>query len=443
MLDSVSAERLSCYGYDRQTTPNIDLFSERATQYDTAIANSSWTVPVHGTLFTGAYPSEHGANAKHKELSVPADRTLAGQLSQNGYRTVGLSTNPWVATDFGYDTGFDEFEDVRPQLPFDTARPQELYQRLDEGNYWGSWRSKYEALRWALEGNPITRMINVAYDRRQKNRYATADELNKKALSWIDDNEERPFFMFLNYMDAHEPYNPDTEYISKFRDESCSVDVDWHLKSLGHSHSEAELDCVNDQYDACLNYLDYQISLLLDGLEDRDILNETVVVLTADHGKCLGEHGYLGVGTYLYDELIEVPLIISHQRESESYLPTEYVSQIDIHSMILQTAGIETESNPIDGVISETLGPHQDVDKSDHYVPKEGLRRIDHRGYTLVEDQHTKEEQTRDSIPENVREEMMNLIMEQKQNREIINMNSEAKEITDDVKKHLEELGYR
>jgi arylsulfatase len=249
--------------------------------------------------------------------------------------------------------------------------------------------------------------------------------------------------MFLNYMDAHEPYNPDTEYLSKFRDAPCSVDVDWHLKSLGHTHSDSELDCINDLYDACLNYLDYQISLLFDGLEDRGILDETVVVLTADHGKCLGEHGYLGVGTYLYDELVEIPLIISHHGESESYLPAEYISQIDVHSMILQTAGIETEWRPIDGVISETLGPHQDVDKGDHYVPKEGLQRIDHRGYTLIENQHTEQEQPPDNTPEDVRKEMTNLMQEQKQNRRSLSTQSTAKQINDDVKRHLEELGYR
>ncbi|WP_276278581.1 sulfatase [Haloarcula regularis] len=376
VMDSVSADRLSCYGYHRSTTPEIDAFAENSTVYENAIANSSWTVPTHGTLFTGRCPSEHGAHACHKRFSVPDSYALAGRLSDNGYRTVGLSTNPWISTDFDYDTGFDDFQDVRVPLPFDTKRPRELYQRIDDEDYEGL-RKYVEAGKWAFEGNPIKRTLNTIYDRRQQDNYANADVLNDRVATWLEQNGDRPFFMFLNYMDAHEPYNPPEEYLSKFRKGDCSADIAWHLRSLNEKYSSNETECINDRYDACLNYLDERIGDLIELLKKRGMADDTVVILTADHGKCLGEHDYMGVGTFLYDELVQIPLIISHPGESEPKTVSEYVCQIDIHNMILRLAGVEHTRGHQDGVISETLGPHQDVTVHDQTLPEQGLRRIE------------------------------------------------------------------
>jgi arylsulfatase A-like enzyme len=441
VMDSVSAGRLSCYGYERQTTPNLDAFAEDSMQFENAIANSSWTVPSHGSLFTGSLPSEHGANARHKRFSVPADRTLAGRLSSHGYRTVGLSANPWVATDFGYDAGFDEFVDVRLPLPFDSNRPGGLYQRIREGQYEGA-RKYVEAARWALEGNPIKRTINTLYDRRQSDGYANGQALNERVSDWLASKDDLPFFMFLNYMDAHEPYNPSEEYLSEFRDDDCSVDVSWHLRSLNDQYSDREIECINDKYDACLRYLDNKIADLLQTFRRHKIGDETLVIITADHGKCLGEHDYVGVGTFLHEELIKIPLIVSPAGGVISKSVCDDVSLIDIHDIILQAAGIESTRHRFDAVISETLGPHQDVTVREQELPEGGLRRLERDGRVLLRDCATGDLMGSNHLSEAEQAELEEIEDDYLRHRELLMTEEKERQMDPDVKNQLEELGY-
>lgn len=440
VLDSVSANRLSCYGYDRPTTPNLDEFAARSVRYENALANASWTVPAHGTLFTGLHPSEHGAHARHKRLPIRGERTLAGRLSENGYQTVGLSTNPWIATEFDYDSGFDEFEDVKVPLPFEGNRPDELYQRIRDGEYQGL-RKYLEAARWAFDGNPLKRVVNSAYDRRHQDYYADADVLNNRVSRWLDVLENRPFFMFLNYMDAHEPYNPSREYLTRFRADDCDVDVSWHLRSLNEEYTAAEKDCINDRYDACLSYLDERIGQLLEELESRDLFEETLIIVTSDHGKCLGEHEYMGVGTFLYDELVQVPLLISPATETEPGVERELVSHIDVHDMILRAIGTdELESAP--GVISETMGPHQDVDVNDRELPESGLRRVNYDGNVMIRDVGTGEITRPDSSEFEGRAQLERIEEKFLQERQEASRTAEATEMDADVENQLQQLGY-
>jgi len=441
VMDSVSAGRLSCYGYERQTTPNIDAFAEDSMRYKNVVANSSWTVPSHGSLFTGSLPSEHGANARHKRFSVPAGRTLAGRLSSHGYRTVGFSANPWVATDFGYETGFDEFVDVRIPLPFNSPRPGRLYQRIREGRYEGA-RKYVEAARWALEGNPVKRTVNLLSDRRQSDAYASGQVLNEHVSKWLAANDDSPFFMFLNYMDAHEPYNPSEEYLSEFRDNDCAVDVSWHLRSLDDEYSKLEIECINDKYDACLRYLDDRIADLLDTFQRYGIKDDTLIIVTADHGKCLGEHDYLGVGTFLYDELIKIPLIISPASGIISESVCDDVSLIDVHDIILRAAGIESTRHRFEAVISETLGPHQDVTVRDYELPKCGLRRLENDGRVLIRDCATGDLIGTYHLSESGITELEEIESDYLHNREKIGNEECEKQMDPNVKNHLEELGY-
>lgn len=444
VMDSVSRERLSCYGYDRQTTPNIDAFAKESVVYRNTIANSSWTVPAHGTLFTGRHPSEHGAHANHKQFAVPTEQTLAEKLSNEGYKTVGLSTNPWIATDFGYHNGFDDFNDIRPLQPFGTKRPQELLQRISEMEYEGV-RKYLEAAKWTLEGNPMARAINLLYYRNQPTSYADAEVLNEKISTWLDQTDERPFFMFLNYMDAHEPYNPSEEYLSKFREGDCSADIAWHLHSLNKTYSDTDIQCISDKYDACLNYLDNHLGNLFELLKERNIEDDTMIILTADHGKCLGEHNYMGVGTYLYDKLINLPLIISYPGENRLEEVSDFTDQIDIHYMILRSAGVEQERDQPGSIISETLGPHQDVNitkSMDDKIPEQGLRRVNNNGETFIRDVETDEIIQSSFDSDNIEPTLAMIESKYLQRREEISVETDEKEMDDDVKNQLEQLGY-
>jgi arylsulfatase A-like enzyme len=440
VMDSVSAERLSCYGYHRRTTPRIDEIASESTVYEHAVANSSWTVPTHGTLFTGQYPSEHGAHAEHKHFSVDPEHTLAGRLSATGYRTVGFSTNPWISTDFDYDAGFDEFENIRIPLPFDSTHPRSLFQRFNPKD--SRFRKFLQAARWAFEGNPVTRTINTVHYRRYLQSYADADVLNDRVKSWLEtNNSERPFFMFLNYMDAHEPYNPLWKYLSEFRDRDCSADISWHLDSLNERYSESEIECINDLYDASLRYLDERIGELYDLLKARGLADETLIVLTADHGKCLGEQDYMGVGTFLYDELVRIPLIVAVPDRLELSPLSMPVSQVDINHLIRDVAGIPTPEVNKDGAYSETVAPHQEGLSSECQLPRKGLRRIDHGGATLVRDVATGETKLKGDPSSTRVDELKQL--EQKYVEQLDQAkNQGSTEIDSKVRDHLTELGY-
>jgi arylsulfatase A-like enzyme len=303
-------------------------------------------------------------------------------------------------------------------------------------------RKYLEAAKWTLEGNPITRAVNLLHYRQQEASYADADVLNHEVSTWLDQTDERPFFMFLNYMDAHEPYNPSEEDLSKFRKGSCSVDIAWHLRSLNETYSDPEVECINDKYDACLNFLDNRVENLFKLLKDHNIEDETMIILTADHGKCLSQNNYMGVGTFLYDELINVPLIISLPGENKSRTESDYTDQIDLHNMILRSAGIEQERDQLDGIISETLGPHQDVTVTGRQLPKQGLRRINQNGHTFIRDVETDEiiqSSFNSDESESTLEQIEKKYLHQ---RESIGNETDEKKMDDDVKNQLEQLGY-
>ncbi|WP_254279326.1 sulfatase [Haloarcula marina] len=404
VLDSVFAARCSGHGYDRETTPELDALATEGLDYRNAYANGSWTVPTHGTMFTGRYPSEHGAHADHRQFDVPADETLAGRLSTAGYDTVGLSTNPWVTSEFGFDAGFDTFESVRVPLPFpDAGHPRSILKELGERGLTGF--AKYRRFaEWAADGNPVKRTVNALSFRRDPDPHADAAVLNDRVAAWLEDAGADPFFMFLNYMDAHEPFSPPERVLREFRPDACSADVEWNLPSLDATYDEATLDCLGDLYDASLRYLDERIGELFDTLDAHGIAEETLVVVTGDHGKALGRDGYVGAGVFLSDDLVRVPLVLdppaAHVDASTS--PETPVDHGDVYATILAQAGVDPDRHTDlltdtpygperPGVFSETHGPHQDPSETTASVPLEGLTRVDWNGHSLVRDKATGE----------------------------------------------------
>ncbi|MFB6187089.1 MAG: sulfatase-like hydrolase/transferase, partial [Halobacteriaceae archaeon] len=199
VLDSVRGDRISNQEEFNVSTPNLTELSKKGRFFENAYSTGSWTVPAHGSLFTGKLPSEHGAHAKHKYFNVEKENTLPGILSSLSYTTVGFSTNPWISDEFGFARGFDEFYELRSPLPFSD-------EQADPRNEMES-PSFSQVIRWILSGNPFKRGINGAYAKIfQDIPYAPASSMNDKIIDWISNHSEEPFFLFANYMDAHEPY---------------------------------------------------------------------------------------------------------------------------------------------------------------------------------------------------------------------------------------------
>ena len=287
ILDTVRASALSAYGYPRPTTPELSRWSERGVRFEHAFSSASWTLPGHATLFTGRAPHEISANW----LRPLDDRwpTLAEALQRAGYRTGGFVANlEYTSRESGLARGFATYRDY----------PRSLGQLVLSS----------EVLR-QLTGARWVRSLVGSEERLNRK---SAETINREFLDWLDDDGERPIYAFLNYYDAHTPYNPPAEFKELFhtRDVEPNPFPDRSTPDSGTTYSAAEIQGARDLYDASLRYLDTQIGELLGELERRGVLDRSIIVITSDHGEEFGEHGLMGHGNTLYREVLEVPLLI-------------------------------------------------------------------------------------------------------------------------------------
>lgn len=343
VMDSVRAANLSCYGYARPTTPHIDALAREGTLYEKAISVGCWTLPVHATLFTGLYPLNHGVTISRDALpsSYP---TLAAQLKAHGYRTACFSNNPYIGRATGLGTGFDTLEEL-----WTAVRPR------------GHRRTKMGRLIKYLEGYgaPAKPAIAMARSlqkaramvkRRRNTRDSGAAGTNERIRRWLDHSSRAagPFFMFVNYMECHEPYAPPSPYDRKFMPAQYSP---WRVARLGTNKNvlaggsetarRENLEILQALYDGELNYLDARLGELIADLRRRGLLDNTLLVVTADHGDSLGEHDQIGHRVSLFEQLVHVPLVIRWpERFAAGARVAEQVQLIDLHATLLDAAAV-------------------------------------------------------------------------------------------------------
>lgn len=291
VLDTVRAANLSLYGYSRSTTPFLDQLAGRGYVFENAFATSPWTLPSHATMFTGRWSYEHEA-----DWSVPLDGlypTVAEGLSDRGYRTGGfIANNYYCSAEHGLARGFDHYDDFSLSL-------DELLVSSQLGR--------------TIANNSFVREIAGYHDIITRR---SAETLNGRLLRWLDREKGRPFFAFVNYFEAHEPYLPPSPFDRLFGDPAIrthkSVDHElrrglrWDRVSMPPEQLQAEIDA----YDGAIAYLDYSISQLFEALHLRGLLQDTWLVIVSDHGEQFGEHRLFGHGNSLYLPLLHVPLII-------------------------------------------------------------------------------------------------------------------------------------
>jgi arylsulfatase A-like enzyme len=298
-LDTTRADHLGCYGYPRPTSPNIDEFAASAVVYDRALAPATWTLPSHASLFTGKFVSSHGAqydangslrltsaiagpeswNTFSVRTISPAERLLAELLQGAGYRTGAVVAGPWLKRVFGLDKGFDFF---------------------DEDN------------------------ITTENGRR-------ADDVTNRALAWLGETPRGRRFLFLNYFDPHVPFVPPDGFADRFSVEEVA--------RVDRRTEEAARKIV--LYDAEIAFVDHHLGRLFAGLRAQDLYDGALIVLTADHGELLGEHGIAGHGNAPYQEVVHIPFIV---KEAGTDAPTgrtdRRIQLVDVLPLILDRAGV-------------------------------------------------------------------------------------------------------
>jgi len=290
LIDTLRADHLSCYGYPYRTSSFIDQLTDRSILFQNAVAPAPWTFPVHASLFTGRYPTEHGATNQHLKLE-PSLPTLAELLSGAGYRTAGFSNNAWVGRATGLARGFQYFEEIPSSLPR-VARGKQLFIRLAKK----------------------LRQLGLRRVRRAEKTFGNV-------LLWIEDHLSRhgdhPFFVFVNLMEVHAPYLPPVQFAKPFlpsgvrsRD-AYQVDQNMDKYNAGVLPiNDYTLGVLEALYNGEIAYMDNQIRRFCRELECVGLLEETLLIITSDHGENLGDHGLMEHQYCLYDTLLHVPLIL-------------------------------------------------------------------------------------------------------------------------------------
>jgi arylsulfatase A-like enzyme len=284
VLDTVPAKRMSLYGYHRSTTPRIDQFAKTGVVFTRCMSPSPWTLPSHASMFTGVMPQEQTSG--WTEAFRNASPTIAEWLQQRGYATAAFVANTYyLPAEFGLSRGFGKYQAPRTWL-MQAIKSSQLAQSI--------------AYRTIL---PV--FCNDVVGQK------TAAEINSECLHWLNDrSDDRPYFAFVNYIDTHGPYVPPIEFAEKFgvpEDHPSNP----HVSILDEPNAPAQLRALTTAYEACLSYVDHQIGELLSRLNADDRLDNTLVIITADHGEQLGENQVMGHSNSLYLPQIHVPLVIS------------------------------------------------------------------------------------------------------------------------------------
>lgn len=285
VVDTLRADQLSLYGYKRKTSPHLERIAQDSVVFENALATSPWTLPSHASMLTGLYPTEHGAEKFPLGRRHPV---VSEVLQARGYRTGAFSANTlFFARAQGFGRGFIHFSDYFQNFP-DAASRTML----------GKYLFKFVLRRLGQSTEIIGRQL--------------AEEINEKALAWVGNDRSRPFFAVLNYMDTHIPYDPPAPYANAFSNKK-NPGGKFNIEIENFPMRDMPADVVPDgiaAYDGATLYVDAQIGRLLGELEKQELAENTIVIITSDHGEMLGEHGDFGHAHSMWAPTLYVPLIM-------------------------------------------------------------------------------------------------------------------------------------
>ena len=349
--DTVRADHLSLYGYGKPTTPHLDAWAKGARVFDDCRSVAPHTHPSHASMFTGLMPSEHGTNYSDKWLDDSCV-TVAELLKQHGYQTFLYAANPHISRLANFQQGFEVEEH-----PWDRKYSAEAL-RLMKRRISDQDRSNMRLHKHIRAGTP-----------NQWDIKATGEIAQRATQSWLKARDpKRPFFVFLNYMEAHLPYVPleasrrrmmTPEQIALSYKVDRSWDALWGYCFRLREYSPAELEVTAATYDAMLTELDDLFRNLLEALRASGDLENTVVILTSDHGEQHGEHHLIGHEYSLYEPVLHVPLVVMFPKRFAPGRDSRPVANFDLFPTVLALAGVELPPG-LDTKAVNLLTPRED-----------------------------------------------------------------------------------
>jgi len=327
VLDTVRADHMSLYGYDRDTTPGLRAFAKDSIVFLNSYSAGDFTLPSHASMFTGIYPARHGAHEHLGSALSPNATVLAEILQSKGYSTAAIASNhAYLTAHYGLGQGFEYFDS--------RARPSATKTYRD-------CPSLREGIAGWLDRHPSDRNLTLMY--------RDAEEITRLGMDRLQEfsKQRRPFFLLLNYMDAHSPRLPPQPFRDLYpgRNPLDAMKRDLELKEqvsyLGRPLPEVDRAHVVSQYDGAIAYMDSQLSVLIGDLRKSGVLDNTILAITSDHGESIGDHGFFDHAMSVYQEQIRVPLLLRVPGVSHRDPISVPVSGVDLLPTLLESAGLE------------------------------------------------------------------------------------------------------
>ncbi|HYG64316.1 MAG TPA: sulfatase [Thermoanaerobaculia bacterium] len=294
LVDTLRADHLGCYGYPRETSPRIDAFAAESVLFENAVAQSAWTRPAVTSILTGLDPHSHGVQERLDALPMSLD-TLPEILRREGYQTAAFVSSAVITAKFGFDQGFDTFQQ-RVKETIEAERP-------------------------------------------------TSEWVNEEALRWLEQRDpDRPFFLFLHTLDPHMPYQPPEPFRRRLAPDADPraglLENVVALRDGQRPSSAREREEISALYDAEIAANDAAFGRLIAELRARGLYDPLVLVFVSDHGEELLDHGGWEHGASLYQELIHVPLMLKLPgRTGAGRRIGETVRQVDVLPTLLDVLG--------------------------------------------------------------------------------------------------------
>jgi len=306
-IDTLRADHLGCYGYERPTSPEINRLAKDSVLFEKSISTTSWTLPAHVSLLTSLNTSKHKA-INYLSKMAPEQITLADILSNNDLFCAAITGGNYLSFKYGFDKGFEMFHEIR--------HGGELAVKFDEAEY-----------------------------------------IARKSLEWLKHYHDRSFFLFIHTYQPHSPYETTSDIGKTF----LSKDAKWQglrieemLKESGRTNTrfnEEERQNIIDLYDGEILYTDeFLIRPLIQRLKKLKLYDNTMIIITSDHGEEFKEHGNWLHGMSLYNEVVHIPLIIKFPHSQNKGLRIPYICSItDIMPTVIEIIGLDPTLFKLDG----------------------------------------------------------------------------------------------
>jgi arylsulfatase A-like enzyme len=344
-IDTLRADRLGCYGYPQDITPNLDRLAASGVRFEQAISGGSWTQAAFPVILTSTYASMYGGCMGPLSLERPSPVEM---LAQHGYTTAAFANSPLLSRVYGYQRGFDHFMELAPDETDPSLR------HIKGGQ--------------SLLRNPLVHYVSNLVGKRLRpaRLYVSAAKVNQDLFDWMD-KVHGPFFVWAHYMDVHWPYHLEEDLTSPqeiaqaWRDISHLHRVNWE----GESIAPAQKNHYMTLYDRAVQYTDEQIGRLLDHLENSGHAENTIIIIVSDHGEEFLEREHWGhVETNLHDEIIKIPLIIRVPGQNEGQVIQRQVRTLDIMPTILSLCNCPLpagmEGNSLEPLWDENVAEYGD-----------------------------------------------------------------------------------